>query len=69
MGTKGRLAVVEPAGSASAVGQGAPDAHSVVAGWLADPADRPHLLDCALATGGAAEATGTAGPWWTLFLA
>jgi len=68
MGTQGTLAVLDSAGSASAIGQSRPDAAAMVAVWLADPTARPHLVDCALITAGAAEATGSAGPWWTLFL-
>jgi uncharacterized protein YkwD len=69
MARQGTLAVAEPAGTAAAIATGKPDAASTVAAWLTDPADGPHLLDCALTTAGAAEVTAGSGPWWTLFLA
>lgn len=69
MAEQGTAAVVDLAGSAAAVASGAADAGAAVAAWLADPAASAHLLDCSLTTGGAAEATGDGGPFWTLFLA
>jgi uncharacterized protein YkwD len=68
MAAQGVLGVVDAAGTGSAIAAGEPDADSVVSAWLADPTDQATLLNCALTKGGVGKATGTGGPWWTLFL-
>jgi uncharacterized protein YkwD len=71
MAAAGTLAVQDPAGLATAtvLQHGATDAAAAVTDWLADRDDGVHLLDCALTTAGAAEATADSGSWWTLLLA
>jgi uncharacterized protein YkwD len=71
MAAQGTLAVLDPAGpaTATAIDSGDADAASAVATWLADAADNAHLLDCDRTAAGAAEASGDGGPWWTLVLA
>jgi uncharacterized protein YkwD len=69
MAAAGTLALLDPVATAAAIAQGQADAASAVATWLAVPTDRAHLLDCAMTSAGAAEATGPGGPWWTLVLA
>ena len=50
---------------AAVVAQGRPNAHSAVAGWLADPADSAAILDCGRTSVGIAVVDG----WWTTVLA
>jgi uncharacterized protein YkwD len=68
MAVQGVLGVVDPAGTASAIAAGEPDADSVVSAWLADPTDEATLLNCGLTKAGVGTAGGDGGPWWTLFL-
>jgi len=69
MAAQGVLAVLDAAGTGSAIAAGEPDADSVVSAWLADPTDQATLLNCTLTTAGVGQAGGDGGPWWTLFLA
>jgi uncharacterized protein YkwD len=68
MAAQGSPAVVDAAGTSSAVAAGEPDADSVVSAWLADPEDAATLLDCGLTAAGVGEVDAAGGPWWTIFL-
>ena len=58
-------------GVAAYIARGETDAGDVLAGWLADPADRAIIVDCSRGSVGIgfADADGGDGPWWTLILA
>jgi uncharacterized protein YkwD len=52
----------------AAVARGTADPDAVVTGWLAEPAVRAQVLDCAATALGAGAAHGPGGPWITLIL-
>jgi uncharacterized protein YkwD len=61
--------VLDRGARAATVARGSADPATVVAGWLADPADSAAILDCTLTSVGIGTADGDAGPWWTQLLA
>jgi uncharacterized protein YkwD len=77
MRDRGYVGLIDPDGgsllargaTSGAVARGPADPSGVVAGWLADPADRAAVLDCTATRLGVGVAHGAGGPWYTLTLA
>jgi uncharacterized protein YkwD len=61
--------VLDRGARAATIAQGSSDPATVVAGWLADPADQAAIADCSLTSVGVGTASGDGGSWWTQLLA
>jgi uncharacterized protein YkwD len=68
MAAAGALSTTGLGGAPALVDRGDAAPADVVAGWLATSRGRAVLLDCDLTQLGAAELTGSDGPWWTAVL-